>query len=285
MPTPIGELIEASTLCERMAWLSRSAGGLAAVVDTVAAYLDADTASFRSLTIEQGRPAADVVIQVGLPSSVEDAYRMRYFSLDPALRLLRRSLARPIFPHPKKGGSWQHEHASAAALARYRDDFARYRREFLLPNHMCHHVGFCVPDPLGRALLFDFHRPARMPTFGSLELARARLIATFIQANPAWLGRDGASGSEPEGRHALSRREIEIAQAVAQGLSNKEVAAMFAISVRTVENHVRAVFRKLGVNTRTRLAAKLHRRASTGNASSPLEEGAGATARRGLTSA
>jgi DNA-binding NarL/FixJ family response regulator len=56
----------------------------------------------------------------------------------------------------------------------------------------------------------------------------------------------------------LSARELEVAEAVALGLSNKEVAASLNISVRTVENHMRSIFAKLSVNTRTRLAAKLH---------------------------
>ena len=55
----------------------------------------------------------------------------------------------------------------------------------------------------------------------------------------------------------LSAREIEVAAAVALGMSNKEVAASLKISVRTVENHMRSIFAKLRVSTRTRLAAKL----------------------------
>lgn len=261
----IGELNRASELCDRIGRSARSANGIGYAVEGIAEYLGADTATFRSLTLEEGRPAVEVVIQFGLPAAVEEAYRTRYLSIDPALRLLRRPMPAPVFAHPKQGGEWQHERAPPATLAHYRDQFARYRREFLLPNRLYHHIGLCLRDPAEHTLLFDFHRPSQMPAFGRLDLARARLIASFLQANVLRASVDGGCvGGNVDRR--LSHREIEIAQAVAQGLSNKEIAARFAISVRTVENHVRAIFAKLEVNTRTRLAAKLYRTAGASDA-------------------
>jgi DNA-binding NarL/FixJ family response regulator len=44
-----------------------------------------------------------------------------------------------------------------------------------------------------------------------------------------------------------------VAQFVAQGLSNKEVAAQLFLSPRTIEYHLRKVFMKLGIASRTRL--------------------------------
>ena len=58
----------------------------------------------------------------------------------------------------------------------------------------------------------------------------------------------------------LSPREREIADLVAGGRSNKEVAAALFLSDRTVEYHLSAVYRKLGVRSRTELAATLSRR-------------------------
>lgn len=51
--------------------------------------------------------------------------------------------------------------------------------------------------------------------------------------------------------HDLSEREIEILKLVAQGLSNKEIAAQLYISINTVKVHMRNIFEKIGVVSRT----------------------------------
>ena len=45
-----------------------------------------------------------------------------------------------------------------------------------------------------------------------------------------------------------------MAQLVAQGLTNREAAAALFVSAKTVEHHLRNVFRKLGVRRRAELA-------------------------------
>jgi non-specific serine/threonine protein kinase len=52
----------------------------------------------------------------------------------------------------------------------------------------------------------------------------------------------------------LTETETRIAEAVARGLSNKEIAAEFGISVRTVENHVSHILAKKGFNNRVEIA-------------------------------
>jgi DNA-binding CsgD family transcriptional regulator/tetratricopeptide (TPR) repeat protein len=56
---------------------------------------------------------------------------------------------------------------------------------------------------------------------------------------------------------ALSRREREIGQLAAEGLSNVEIAERLYLSRRTVENHLQRVYVKLGVASRTELASAL----------------------------
>ena len=53
---------------------------------------------------------------------------------------------------------------------------------------------------------------------------------------------------------ALSRRELEIARLVAEGLTNREIASRLFISNRTVDTHVTNMLNKLGVGSRTQLA-------------------------------
>jgi DNA-binding CsgD family transcriptional regulator len=55
----------------------------------------------------------------------------------------------------------------------------------------------------------------------------------------------------------LSSREEEIARMVAKGYSNKTVAAVLDISVWTVGTHLRRIYTKLGVHSRTAMVALL----------------------------
>jgi DNA-binding NarL/FixJ family response regulator len=52
----------------------------------------------------------------------------------------------------------------------------------------------------------------------------------------------------------LTDREIEVLHLVADGLSNAEIAERLVLSERTVHAHLRSIFDKLGVNTRTAAA-------------------------------
>ncbi len=52
----------------------------------------------------------------------------------------------------------------------------------------------------------------------------------------------------------LTRREGEVLQQLAQGLTNKEIAKVLGISYETVKEHVQHILRKLGVSDRTQAA-------------------------------
>ena len=58
----------------------------------------------------------------------------------------------------------------------------------------------------------------------------------------------------------LSPRELDVVRLLAQGYSDKEIAATLYIGVRTAQTHVANVFAKLGVNGRAEAAAIAVRR-------------------------
>jgi DNA-binding CsgD family transcriptional regulator len=60
----------------------------------------------------------------------------------------------------------------------------------------------------------------------------------------------------------LTRRELEVAQMIAGGSTNRAIAERLFISEGTVRTHVKAIFRKLGVHSRTQIATWLLQRES-----------------------
>ena len=71
---------------------------------------------------------------------------------------------------------------------------------------------------------------------------------------PAPAGRAAAAGSA-----ALSGREREIAELVAAGRMNKQIAAALALSEKTIEANLSRIYAKVGVRSRAELAAQIAR--------------------------
>ncbi len=60
-----------------------------------------------------------------------------------------------------------------------------------------------------------------------------------------------ASAEEAELYEALTPRELEVLAALAEGLSNRSIAARLGITEHTVKFHVSAIFGKLAAENRT----------------------------------
>ena len=56
---------------------------------------------------------------------------------------------------------------------------------------------------------------------------------------------------------ALTRRELEVASLAAQGMTDRDIADTLVVSVRTVESHLAASYRKLGIASRRELQSAL----------------------------
>ena len=61
------------------------------------------------------------------------------------------------------------------------------------------------------------------------------------------------------GATALSERESVVLEAVAGGLSNREIGRRLWISEQTVKFHLRNIYRKLGISSRTEAARYAYR--------------------------
>jgi predicted ATPase/DNA-binding CsgD family transcriptional regulator len=67
-------------------------------------------------------------------------------------------------------------------------------------------------------------------------------------------GSKATKPSQPAGGETLSKRELQVAELVAQGLSNREIASSLVISQRTAEAHVEHILVKLGFSSRAQVA-------------------------------
>ncbi|PZR91986.1 MAG: hypothetical protein DLM67_15410 [Candidatus Nephthysia bennettiae] len=116
----------------------------------------------------------------------------------------------------------------------------------------CEQVGL---DPIAT---WDIHRPwlerglaALGHQAGAVRESGRRL--TLEQAKAYAL--EESSDDEPGAGARLSRREVQVAELVREGLSNRVIAERLFISERTVEGHVASLLNKLGVNSRAQVAA------------------------------
>jgi two-component system nitrate/nitrite response regulator NarL len=71
-----------------------------------------------------------------------------------------------------------------------------------------------------------------------------------------------AANGHSNGGGDLTPRETEIAEAVAAGLQNKEIAERLGIADGTVRIHIHNIFKKLGIQNRVELANRIHDRQS-----------------------
>ncbi len=106
----------------------------------------------------------------------------------------------------------------------------------------------CSGDPLlMRRALDMMHELGAQP---AAAVVARRLRALGAQGLPR--GPRAATSANPAG---LTSREAEVLTLVAAGLANPEIAARLVLSGRTVDNHVSAILRKLGVAKRAEARA------------------------------
>jgi len=100
--------------------------------------------------------------------------------------------------------------------------------------------------------------------------AHLRQVASVVGAGELWVGRSlltrllrAVNHRLPQRdandwRATLTEREVEVAQRIANGEGNQEIAEALNIGERTVKAHLSAVFDKLGIADRLQLALRVH---------------------------
>jgi DNA-binding CsgD family transcriptional regulator len=96
---------------------------------------------------------------------------------------------------------------------------------------------------------------ARVHLRAALEEFRGLGMRLFAERAEAELRATGetARKRDPSTLDDLTPQEMQIAGLVAEGLTNKEIAAQLFLSPRTIDYHLRKVFSKLGIASRTEL--------------------------------
>ena len=83
-------------------------------------------------------------------------------------------------------------------------------------------------------------------------------VLSLDQAIAYALGEQAATASPApsltRGPGVLTRRERQVAELIAEGLSNKQIATKLVIAPRTAEGHVERILTKLGFTSRTQIA-------------------------------
>jgi DNA-binding NarL/FixJ family response regulator len=155
--------------------------------------------------------------------------------------------------------------SAIAAAARVRIALETTRGRFQAA-HAAFRNGIAAVAKAGPLLRGRLHAAygAALAAAGDREQARRQLgaaaeILTSIGAQP-YLARvhvelSGLGTRAHTLAPRLTAREATVAHLVAQGLSNQDVAAQLVVSVKTVEYHLGHVYAKLGVRSRTQLAA------------------------------
>ena len=106
-------------------------------------------------------------------------------------------------------------------------------------------------EPCASALLAHLHDYARTAVPSSdPDPEHARETQRLVAQLTTHLSAQRAPLVAVPGAAPLTRREIEVLDAVADGLSTSEIAGVLHISVNTARNHVQRILEKLGVHSR-----------------------------------
>jgi DNA-binding CsgD family transcriptional regulator len=125
---------------------------------------------------------------------------------------------------------------------------------------LAHHQCLPMPFELGRTVLARGQLLRRLKQKRAARESLQEALEVFERLGaPLWAERARAElrriGLRPAAPLSLTPTEERVADLVATGHTNREVAQALFVSVHTVEDNLRRIYRKLGVRSRTELAA------------------------------
>ena len=129
-------------------------------------------------------------------------------------------------------------------------------------NHFCAYYGhehIATGPIIGEGRLVGaiyFARVEENRVFNNQDIANLSAVCTHLSANLATLRTRQKSLNSPLAKR-LTRRELQIAELVAEGLTNAEIGSQLWISRNTVKQTLKNIFRKLDVSARAQMVAKL----------------------------
>ena len=123
------------------------------------------------------------------------------------------------------------------------------------PTLVLHRTGDAVVSPAsGRAMAAGIAGAEFAALAGEAHLLYAGDVESALRRILPFLA-GGAEGELAQGSARLSRREVEVVRMVLLGLTSAEIGVRLAIRRRTVEAHLEHIRSKLGVRSRSRIAA------------------------------
>ena len=185
-----------------------------------------------------------------------------------AIALGRTAEAEPVLEWLEERGASQNRASALGAAARGRALLAGTRGDLAAAVASCErsldaYARSTAPFETARTQLLlgalqrrAKQRSAARETLGQAQLTFERLGAELWAARArAELARIGGRGRTAAG--ALTPAERRVAELVAEGRSNKEIAAALFVTPKTVETQLSRMYAKLGVHSRTALARRL----------------------------
>jgi DNA-binding CsgD family transcriptional regulator len=263
----IGRIAEARAHGEEGIALSEVAAGAATVLHSLAALGFAELTAGRAEAavalleradeIDRGLPLGEPALTMYAPDLVEALVRVgRRDDAEVALKRLEAGAA-------LTGGAWANAVAARGRLlladepaldgiggealawhARVDMPFERARTELVLGERLRRVRRRADARERLEAALRAFERLGAEPW---AQRARTELRAT------GWRG----EAHEATPVEELTPHELQVALLVAEGGTNREVGAALFLSAKTIEHHLSAIYRKLGLRSRAQLAAML----------------------------
>lgn len=263
----LGDTDVAADLCRRAVDRARTSGNPWAEVRALAATGFAHLSADRSADAAQALTAAAEIASSG--RLVEIGWHRMHGDLVEALvgcgRLTEAAQASRAFReraeltgHPWSAAVSRHGLALVAAAAGRLDDAIQEFDRGLAEPALVQ-----MPFERARGLLglgVALRRANRRKNARAV-LAEAENLFDSIGARP-WVQRARAEAGAISGRagdpDGLTATQYRVVSLAAAGRTNAEIAQELFLSVRTVESHLAAAYRKLGARSRTELAARLH---------------------------